>query len=184
MLLVRPLRAILAVFSFTAVSSLPLWAAEGGEGGGLPQLDSSLFPEQVFWLIVTFGLLYLAMSFVALPRVAATKENRARTIKDELKTAQHASEAAKAMVEATEKALAEARVKAMAKIREQIAEVSADTAARQAAQERELLRNLHRAEADIAVAHEAAMQNIGASASELAVAIGEKCLSAKKRAVL
>jgi F-type H+-transporting ATPase subunit b len=170
-----------AVALSLALSSLPVWAAEGAEGGGLPQLDTTLYPEQLFWLAVTFGVLYLLMAYVALPRVASAKDNRSKVIASELDTARKASDAAKASVVTLEKSLAEARDKAMAKTNAQMSEAAAEAYDRQAAKERELVRHLHSVEADIAVAREAALQAISGSAAELASVIVEKCIGSRKR---
>ena len=45
---------------------------EAHGGGAFPPLDTSTFPSQLFWLVVFFGLLYLLMSKVALPRLASS----------------------------------------------------------------------------------------------------------------
>ena len=46
-------------------------AAEGAaEAAGMPQLDFSTFPNQMFWLVVTLVIIYLVLSRVALPRIA------------------------------------------------------------------------------------------------------------------
>ncbi len=42
----------------------------------MPQLDVETFPSQMFWLAVTFILLYLLMSRVGLPRLSAAIEAR------------------------------------------------------------------------------------------------------------
>ncbi|MFN4098278.1 MAG: hypothetical protein ACK4GT_00740, partial [Pararhodobacter sp.] len=39
--------------------------------GGMPQLDLSTFPNQIFWLAVTLVALYLILSRVALPRIGS-----------------------------------------------------------------------------------------------------------------
>ena len=36
---------------------------------GMPQFNAETFPSQLFWLIVTFLLLYLCMNFLVLPRI-------------------------------------------------------------------------------------------------------------------
>ena len=38
---------------------------------GMPQLDFSTFPNQIFWLVVTLIVMYLILSRVALPRIAS-----------------------------------------------------------------------------------------------------------------
>ena len=39
---------------------------------GLPQMDTSTFPSQVFWLAVTFGLLFVVLSRMTLPMIAGS----------------------------------------------------------------------------------------------------------------
>ncbi|MEM9552439.1 MAG: F0F1 ATP synthase subunit B', partial [Pseudomonadota bacterium] len=45
-------------------------AAEAGSGG-MPQLEISTFPNQIFWLVVTLVVIYLILSRVALPRIGS-----------------------------------------------------------------------------------------------------------------
>jgi F-type H+-transporting ATPase subunit b len=175
---------VLAVTALSLVlTSLPVWAEEAGAGekGGLPMLDTSLFPEQLFWLAVSFVVLYILMSSVALPRVAKTQTNRRLMIELELDAARQANEAAKVAVAAVEKSLTAARSNGQAKISEMVAQVTEESAARQTAQERDLLRHLHRAEADISVTREAALSAIRASAEELAATVIEKVTGTKTR---
>jgi len=54
-------------------------AAEASEGG-LPQLDFSTFGNQIFWLLVTLIAIYLILSKLALPRIAAVLAERQGTI--------------------------------------------------------------------------------------------------------
>jgi F-type H+-transporting ATPase subunit b len=57
--------------------------AEGGSVG-LPQLDVSTYPSQLFWLAVTFIFLYLVFSSRTLPEISNVLENRQEHIKNEL----------------------------------------------------------------------------------------------------
>src|SRR3546814_6905695 len=67
----------------------PALAATGGSGsGGLPQLDADTYPTQIFWLVVTFVILYLIMSKVALPRIAEVLEERQERVADDIETAE------------------------------------------------------------------------------------------------
>jgi|GEM_PF-333159 F-type H+-transporting ATPase subunit b len=173
-------------FAVTVLSlapfSLPVWAEEAGAGDkGLPQFDTSLYPEQIFWLVVTFAILYLLMAHVALPRVVRTQENRKAIIAAEIEAARVASEAAKATVAAVEKSLSEARARAQVSVSEMLAAVAAEADAHKAAKEKDLLRQLHRAEEDIAVTREAAMQEVRAAASGLAKSIVGKILGSLER---
>ncbi len=177
---IRTLAALSLPF---VLSSLPSLAEEAeGEGGGMPQMDLAFFPEQIFWLVVTFATLYALMAFIALPRISKSQSNRKRVISAEIKVAREANDAAKAAVASMDKALAEARENAQSKVGEMLAHVAAEANEHQAAKEKELLRKLHRAEEDIAVSREAAMQQVRDSASELAEVIVGKILGPKGRA--
>ncbi len=141
------------------------------EEGGLPQLDATLFPEQLFWLALTFAVLYGLMSWVALPRVDKTQATRTRVIAEEIQAARIANEQAKDTGAASEKSLAAARVKAQGSVIEMLAAVAQETAQKQLLQERELQRELHRAEQEVAVELESAMKSIHNAVPELSASI-------------
>src|SRR5690606_41632227 len=42
---------------------------EHDAGGNFPPFDSSTFPSQLLWLAITFGLFYLFLKKVVLPRI-------------------------------------------------------------------------------------------------------------------
>ena len=172
----RVLGNIYALTASVVLLALPARAEEAG----LPQLDTSLFAEQIFWLALSFGVLYLLMSVVALPRVAKTKDHRKQVIADELEAARIASDAARQAVAQVEKSLIAARAEAQAHVSEMIAKVKEEAAERRAAQERELMRHLHSAEADISVTRESALTAV--RASDLAAVVVDKILGARGRA--
>jgi F-type H+-transporting ATPase subunit b len=163
-----------------AFYALPLQAAEaGGSEGGLPQFNTAFFPEQLFWLAITFSLLYVLMAYVALPRVRKTQDNRAESIDDDLATAAAANEAARAMMEQYEKALADARAKAQATVGEIAAKAAKESAEKQAAQQVELNKRLAEAEAKIAATRDKAIAEVKGSAAMLAASIVEKVTGAR-----
>lgn len=85
-------------------------AAEGATG--LPQLDFSSFPNQIFWLVVTILVLYWVLSRVALPRIAAVISDRQGAITGDLMAAEEFKQKAKDAEAAYDKALADARSEA------------------------------------------------------------------------
>lgn len=165
-----------------ALYALPLMAAESGEKTGLPQLDTTLFPEQLFWFAVTFILLYVLMAFVALPGVSRAQNKRQETISSELAAAIAANEAAKMMIAHYEKALADARAKAQATVSAITAQAAKESAEKQAKQQQELAKRLHEAEAKIAAMRDAALKDVKGTATELANAIVEKITGLRAKA--
>jgi F-type H+-transporting ATPase subunit b len=83
--------------------------AHGGEHSTFPPFDPATFGSQLFWLVILFGLLYILMSRIALPRVGAILEERSARIAGDLAEATRAKEASDAAIAAHEQALAEAR---------------------------------------------------------------------------
>jgi F-type H+-transporting ATPase subunit b len=165
-----------------ALYALPLMAAESGDEAGLPQLDTSLFPEQLFWLAISFAVLYVLMAYVALPGVKRTQDKRHHVISSELASASAANEAARAMVAQYEKALADARAKAQATISDMTTQAAKESAAKQATQQQELSKRLQDAEASIRAVRDAALKDIKGAVSDLAQGIVEKVTGLKVKA--
>ena len=85
--------------------SFLLWPKFGfTEGDGLPQMDITTFPSQLFWLIITFGALYLFMWRTAIPKLRNTIEERQDKILIDINEAEKVkSEAEKTLKEYEEK---------------------------------------------------------------------------------
>ena len=79
-----------------------------------PPLDPDTFAPQLVWLALTFGLLYLILKRVALPRVGEVIEERADRVKRDLAQAEKLKTDTAAALADYEQALAEARAKANA----------------------------------------------------------------------
>lgn len=79
---------------------------------GLPQLDPSTYPSQIFWLVILFGVLYLVFSRRVLPVISGTLENRREHIESDFSTAEKLQREAADVHDAYEKILHDARMKA------------------------------------------------------------------------
>ena len=82
------------------------------EAPGMPQLDFSTFPNQIFWLIVTLFAIYFVLTRVALPRIAGVLAERQGTITNDLAAAEELKQKAAEAEAAYDKALADARAEA------------------------------------------------------------------------
>ena len=100
--------------------------AAHGAGPGMPQLDFSTFSNQIFWLAVTLVVIYLILSRVALPRIAAILSERQGTITNDLAAAEDLKAKAVEAENAYNKALADARAEALRIAAETRAEIQAD----------------------------------------------------------
>jgi F-type H+-transporting ATPase subunit b len=156
-----------AVASAASFLVMPVHAEEAAKAG-LPQFDMSYFPGQIFWLAVTFTILYLLMSQIALPGVERTQEKRAAAIAAELAAASAANEEAKKIVADYEKRLSEARAEAQATVTAFTRRAAQALLDRQAEQQQKLNRHMAEAEARIAEARAAALEDAQTAIIEIA----------------
>ena len=54
------------------------------ESGGMPQLDPEFWISQIFWLVLTFGVLYIDLSKLILPKISANLELRKSQIQENI----------------------------------------------------------------------------------------------------
>ncbi len=80
-----------------------------GEVDGLPQLDFTTYPSQIFWLFVAFIILYFIYSKKTLPEISATIENRHNQVDGDLDIATKLKEEADGVQAAYEEILSKAR---------------------------------------------------------------------------
>ncbi len=153
--------------------------AEEAAKAGLPQFDPTVIPGQLFWLALSFGLLYALMAWVALPAIRKTQERRGVVVRGDLDAAAAANAKAKATQAEYEKALIEARIKAQAAVSGLAEAAEKESVAQQTARQRELNRRIAAAEVQIAVARHAALKDVDAAAVELADVIADRVAGLK-----
>ena len=102
-----------AVFYFCiALGGGQVASASNASGPKLPQLDVETYASQIFWLIVTFIVLYFLVAKIAMPRIAEVLEGRQERIEDDLDKAETLKKEAYLVRVEYEKALSSAREKA------------------------------------------------------------------------
>ncbi len=140
----------------------------------MPQLDISTYTSQIFWLVITFGALFLLMWRVVAPRVGDVLESRQKRIEDNLNKAAEFRKEAETAIEAYEQALADARAEAQAVIAAANAELAAETSKREAELTDRLSERIADSEAEIAKAVADAVEGLGEAAKEVAAAAAER----------
>jgi F-type H+-transporting ATPase subunit b len=141
-----------------------------------PPFEAQHFPSQLFWLALTFILLYVLMSRIALPRIGSIFAVRSKHIADDIAAAQRFKEQSDAAQAAYQKSLAEARARAQSIANETRAQQAAAAEATNKRLEAQLHERLSAAEQSIAGTRAAAMGNVSAIAAETAAAIVERLI--------
>jgi len=139
-------------------------------GAGLPQLDISTWPSQLFWLVVLFTAGYILMAKVVTPRIGTVLEERRAKIDDDLGKARAASEDAARTQSEYEADLDAARSAAAETAKQAAAEAAKQAEAGDAKIAKRLAEKVAKAEAKLAAARSDAMANLNNVAAEAALA--------------
>ena len=137
----------------------------------MPQLNPLDWAPQIIWLIITFGILYLLMVKVVLPRIGGVIDARAAHIAKDLAEADKLRRETEEAIAAYEQTLAEAKQKAHAIIDAGRTKLKEEMAAERAKLDQELGKKSAEAEARINAAKVSAMKEVSAVAADVAADI-------------
>ena len=136
-----------------------------------PPFDPKTYPSTIFWLLVTFGVLYMALYRYALPRVESILKTRSARIHADLAAANKMRDEARQAAAAYDKTLQDARVRSQQLAAETRNTVKLEQDNRRQALEADLTSKLVAAEQRIAEMKSNVMANVGQIANEAASAI-------------
>ena len=152
------------------------------ESAGLPQFQFETWSSQIFWLILTFAVLYFVLSKFILPRICDGLTERSDRVADDLDAASRMQQEAEQAEIEFDRPLADTKAKAQnnadtnrrsvdAEIEKEVEAAEADFAAKQAD-----------ADDRIRKIKTAAMAKIDAVATDTASALVEKLINTKPAA--
>lgn len=143
-------------------------------GGGLPQLDPTWYPSQIFWLTLVFVSLYVIFSRKVLPALSKTLEDRRAHIQGDLDIAEDDRKKAETVHKAYEEILEESRAKASDLFVGVEKNIKDQTARRLEAMRHEAGQQTQSMEVRIEKATKAAMEDMNTIAAEIASKAAEK----------
>ncbi|MCC6598250.1 MAG: hypothetical protein IT559_05635 [Alphaproteobacteria bacterium] len=146
---------------------------------GLPQMDPTWFPSQIFWLALTFLALYFVFARKILPNLSSTIENRRSQIQGDLDSAQHLKEEAASVRNAYETILNEAREKCTELFIKVDEDIKKKTGKKMDSFSLRATKETQKTEEAIEEATNAAMGDMNAIAAELASLAAEKVIGIK-----
>ena len=86
--------------------------AQSGESGGMPQLNPEFWVSQIVWLVLTFGILYIVLSKLILPKISENLESRKSQILENIETAENQREESEKKLKEFEKIILESKLEA------------------------------------------------------------------------
>jgi len=124
-------------------------SADYAAEAAFPPFDPTYFASQLFWLAISFALLYLLLSRFVLPRIGGAIEERRDRIADNLDAAADMKAQADETVKAYEKELADARARASAFAAEATREADAELDAKLEESDQRIKRSREKALAEV-----------------------------------
>ena len=95
------------IFSFVLINS-----AQSAESEGMPQLNPEFWVSQIVWLVITFGVLYLVLSKLILPKISNNLEARKSQILENIETAEKQREESEKKIKEFEKIISDSKIEA------------------------------------------------------------------------
>ncbi|WP_119271947.1 F0F1 ATP synthase subunit B family protein [Taklimakanibacter deserti] len=137
----------------------------------MPQLDVNAWPPQLFWLAVTFLVLYFIISKIVIPRTGGVIAGRQNQIDSDLASAQRFKADTDKAVAEYEKALAEARGKAQGIAKETRDKLNAEVDKERSKLDGELGEKIAAAEKAIQATRSKALASVSDLATDIAADI-------------
>jgi len=86
--------------------------AQSAESGGMPQLNSEFWISQIVWLVLTFGVLYIVLSKLILPKISNNLETRKSQILENIETAEKQRNESEKKLKEFEKIILDSKIEA------------------------------------------------------------------------
>ena len=82
------------------------------ESGCMPQLNPEFWISQIFWLTITFGILYIVLSKLILPKISANLELRKSQIQENIEAAEKQRESSESKLKEYDKIILKSKLEA------------------------------------------------------------------------
>ena len=152
------------------------------ESGGMPQLNPEFWISQIFWLIITFGILFIVLTKVILPKISDNLETRKSQILENIETADKQKEESQKKIDEYEKIILDSKLKAKSYFNEAREKILDDINKKRAALEKDLdeeISEIEKAEQEINVLKKSAPEKINRIAKEMASEILKKLIGSE-----
>ncbi|MDA9996820.1 F0F1 ATP synthase subunit B, partial [Candidatus Pelagibacter sp.] len=153
-------------FQSIFLSFLFFMEAFAAESGGMPQLNPEFWVSQIFWLIITFGILYVVLSKLILPKISANLETRKSQILENIEAAEKKREESEQKIEEYEKIVQDSKNEAKNYFKQAREKVLKDISAKKEVLEKEIDEEVNKAEIEIKTFRDNAPEKIKKIAEE------------------
>ena len=151
----------------------------GAESGGMPQLNPEFWVSQIFWLTLTFGILYIVLSKLILPKISANLELRKSQIQENIEAAEKQRESSDAKLKEYDKIILKSKLEAKNIFRDAREKVIKDINSKKETLDKQINEEIKKAEQEIWVLRKNAPEKISKIAIETSTQLVKKLIGAE-----
>jgi len=148
----------------------------------MPQFDASFFVGQIFWMMISFGFLYLMMSMLICPMIEEVLDHREKSIQADLDAAERLNKQAEALHQRYQTYQLAVEQEKNNRIQVAYGQIQKEMATRENKHEVQLRRKVQKAEEKIDSATRQLKQKSEALSAQLSDRLVERLLSTEESA--
>jgi F-type H+-transporting ATPase subunit b len=153
--------------------------AQSSESGGMPQLNPEFWVSQIFWLTLTFGILFIVLSKFILPKISTNLETRKSQILENIDSAEKQRQESENKIKEYEKIILNSKNEAKNLFNEARKKVLSDINKKKETLENEINEEIKNAEKEIIDLKNNAPEKINKIAIETSKELVKKLIDAE-----
>ena len=161
---------------FSFLFSMEAFAAESG---GMPQLNPEFWISQIFWLTLTFGILYLVLSKLILPKISVNLESRKSQILENIEAAEKQREDSEMKLKEYEEIISKSKLDAKTIFNQAREKALKDISAKKEVLISQIDEEISKAESEIMILRNSAPDKINKIAIETSSELIQKLIGAE-----
>ena len=165
-------------FQFVFFNFFLLRDVFAAESGGMPQLNPEFWISQIFWLTLTFGILYIILSKLILPKISANLELRKSQIQENIEAAEKQRKESEIKLKEYDEIILKSRLKANDIFKDSREKVIKDINIKKEALDKQIDEEIKKVEKEINQLKETSPEKINKIAIEISSDILKKLIGA------
>tara|TARA_B110000971_G_scaffold169508_1_gene174077 strand:- start:464 stop:1039 length:576 start_codon:yes stop_codon:yes gene_type:complete len=141
-------------------------AVNAAEKVGMPQLDTEFWVSQIFWLVITFSILFVLLSKLILPKISANLETRKSLILENISIAEKKRSESESKIKEYNEIIEKSKNDAKSLVNQAKEKLTKDINFKKEALEKDLSSEIRRAEIEIQEFRDKAPERINKIAVE------------------
>ncbi len=166
-------------FQLIFLSILFFKDAFAAESGGMPQLNPEFWVSQIFWLILTFGIMYLVLSKFILPKISKNLESRKSQILENIEAAEKQREDSESKLKEYDEIISKTKIEATSIFNQAREKALKDIASKREVLDKQIDEEIADAEKEIQTLRKSAPDKINKIAIETSSELVQKLIGAE-----